>query len=108
MTGPLQTRVSRFLFNYRTTSHTTTGATPAELLMGRRLRTHLDLVYPSKEQRFRKQQEKQVENKCQSKKKPKSFLVGERVMQTLHHVLKYRVTCIYIYYYKQIVYILVL
>ena len=48
--------------------------------MGRRLRTHLDLVYPSKEQRFRKQQEKQVENKCQSKKKPKSFLVGERVM----------------------------
>ena len=43
MTGPLQTRVSRFLFNYHTTPHTTTGATPAELLMGRRLRTHLDL-----------------------------------------------------------------
>ena len=80
MTGPLQTRVSRFLFNYRTTPHTTTGATPAELLMGRRLRTHLDLVYPSKEQHYRRQQEKQVENKGQSKKKPKSFLVGERVM----------------------------
>ena len=45
-TGSLETRVNRFLFHYRTTPHTTTGVTPAELLVGRRLRTHLDLIHP--------------------------------------------------------------
>ena len=39
-TGPLETRISRFLFKYRTTPHTTTGISPAELLMGRQLRSH--------------------------------------------------------------------
>ena len=45
-TGTLETQVSRFLFSYRTTTHSTTGQTPAERLMGRRLRTllHPDLV----------------------------------------------------------------
>ena len=37
-TGTLETRVSRFLFHYRNTPHTTTGVTPAELMMGRQLR----------------------------------------------------------------------
>ena len=40
----IQDRLSRFLFQYRTTPHSTTP--PAELLMGRRLRTHFDLLYP--------------------------------------------------------------
>ena len=33
-TGSLETRINHFLFHYRTTPHTTTGVTPAELLMG--------------------------------------------------------------------------
>ena len=38
----IQDRLSRFLFQYRTTPHSTTGVPPAELLMGRRLRTRFD------------------------------------------------------------------
>ena len=34
----LDTRLARFLFSYRTTPHTTTGVSPAELLMNRKLR----------------------------------------------------------------------
>ena len=57
--GSVETKVSRFLLKYRTTSQTTTGETPAELLMNRRLRTHLDLVRPSLAERVRQNQGKQ-------------------------------------------------
>ncbi|XP_033992114.1 uncharacterized protein K02A2.6-like [Trematomus bernacchii] len=40
----LQTRLSRFLFSYRITPHATTGVSPAELMMSRRLRSALDLM----------------------------------------------------------------
>lgn len=36
-------RLADFLFRYRITQHSTTGATPADLLMRRRLRTRLSL-----------------------------------------------------------------
>ena len=52
-TGSLETRVNRFLFHYRTTPHTTTGVTPAELLMGRRLHTHLVLIHPDLMTRYK-------------------------------------------------------
>ena len=42
----IQERVSKFLFNYRITPHTTTGVSPATLLMGRRLRSRLDILFP--------------------------------------------------------------
>ena len=45
--GELSTKLARFLFHYRTTPHSTTGQTPAELLMGRSLRTCLDLLRPN-------------------------------------------------------------
>ena len=39
LTGPLETRLSRFLFAYRTTPQTSTGMSPAFLMFGRTLRT---------------------------------------------------------------------
>eukprot|EP00731_Ephydatia_muelleri_P013975 Em0007g1285a len=42
-TGDMETRLARFLFQCRITTHTTT---PAELLLGRKPRTHLDLIRP--------------------------------------------------------------
>ena len=44
--GSLETRVSRFLSQYRITPQTSTGVSPAELLLGRKPRSRLDLAYP--------------------------------------------------------------
>ena len=41
------TCLSRFLFRYRLTPHSTMGVSPAELLLGRRPRSHLDLARPN-------------------------------------------------------------
>ena len=49
-TGTLNDQISRVLFQYRITPHSTTGVSPAELVMGRRLRSRLDLLKPSIEQ----------------------------------------------------------
>ncbi|CAB3997722.1 Uncharacterized protein K02A2.6 [Paramuricea clavata] len=45
--GSMRTKLSRFLLKYRITPHTTTGVPPAELLMGRHLRTQLDMIQPN-------------------------------------------------------------
>ena len=44
--GSVGEKLARFLLGYRTTPHTATGRTPAEILMGRRLRTRLDMLRP--------------------------------------------------------------
>ena len=38
----MESKVSRFLFKYRVTPHSTTGASTANLIFGRPLCTHLD------------------------------------------------------------------
>ena len=43
----LETKLSRILHSYWTTHHTTTGVTPVELLMKRKLQTNLDRLRPS-------------------------------------------------------------
>ena len=57
--GSLEVRLSRFLFKYRVTPQATTGIAPAELLMGRRLRTHLDLLFPTVQERVQGKQREQ-------------------------------------------------
>ncbi|VDI15718.1 Hypothetical predicted protein [Mytilus galloprovincialis] len=43
--GTIQEKLNRFLFNYRITPQTTTGLAPSELLMKRKLKSRLDLVF---------------------------------------------------------------
>lgn len=74
--GTLEVRLTRILFKYRTTAHSTTRQTPAELLMGRRLRTHLDLVSPDLRGAVEIQQDQQVMRK---KAQPRQFEVGDPV-----------------------------
>ena len=78
LTGPLELRIPRFLFKYRVTPQSTTGIAPAELLMGRRVRTHLDLLYPTTQQRVRAQQLAQKANHAGRPGIP--YNAGDRVM----------------------------
>ena len=55
----VQQQLSQFLFCYRTTPHSTTGVPPAQLLMGRRLQTRLDLMRPSVASRVTRAQARQ-------------------------------------------------
>ena len=45
--GSMKSRIAKVLFDYRTPPHCTTGSSPAKLLLGRQLRTQLDLLKPS-------------------------------------------------------------
>ena len=42
--GSLQTKTARILLDYRSTPHSTTGVSPSELLIGRRIKIQLDLL----------------------------------------------------------------
>ena len=55
-TGTFTERLQRFLMAYRNTPHATTGISPAELLMGRRPKTLLDLLRPNLADRVKKKQ----------------------------------------------------
>ena len=44
--GTIHEKVLRFLTKYRVTPQSSTGVSPAELLLGRKLKTKLDLVHP--------------------------------------------------------------
>ena len=59
---PINTRVLRFLFQYRITPHSTTGNSPAELLLGRRPRSCLDLLLPDISNQVHQKQQTQKEN----------------------------------------------
>ena len=57
--GSINTRISRFLFKYRLTPHSSTGVSPAELIFGRKLRSQLDLMKPSLEEKAHQSQDQQ-------------------------------------------------
>ena len=48
--GTVGDKVARLLFHYRITPHTTTGLSPSEMLIGRTLRSRLDLLKPDVQQ----------------------------------------------------------
>ncbi|KAI0213198.1 hypothetical protein LSAT2_001793 [Lamellibrachia satsuma] len=62
MGGTVETKVPRFIFRYRNTPQSTTGLSPAEMLLGRRPHSHLDLMHPDIGQRVHQRQQKQVES----------------------------------------------
>ena len=74
----LQERLSKFLFTYRISPHTTTGVAPAQLLMNRRLRSRFDRLFPDLQQRVQQKQAQQAAHHDNSKPL-RSFAVGDCV-----------------------------
>ena len=74
----IQVCLSKYLFKYRITPHSTTGVPPAELLMGRRLRSKLDLLYPELSDRVEREQRRQKQFH-DSGKPARVFTVGDHV-----------------------------
>ena len=71
--------LARFLFSYRTTPNSTTGQTPAELFLNRRLRTRLELMHADL---GRKVFDRQTDQKARYDKisKGREFTLGEEVL----------------------------
>ncbi|XP_075534932.1 uncharacterized protein LOC142570433 [Dermacentor variabilis] len=60
---PLKVKLNKFLLAYRNTPHATTHEAPANLLLGRRLRTRLDVLKPVVGERVAYEQFKQTVNR---------------------------------------------
>ena len=72
--GTMNTRLAKVLFNYRITPHSTTGVSPAKLLLHRQPRTRLDLLLLNTPLR--------VEEKHESQKKSHDLRARERSFQS--------------------------
>ena len=83
MAGTIRDRIAYFLFQYHITPHTTTGVLPAELLIGCRLRTRLDLLKPDLQQKVHDKQLKQKQSRdkhCRAQ----NFFEGRKVFVKNH------------------------
>ena len=76
--GSISTRLARVLFTYRITPQRTTEVSPAELLLGRRPRTRLDLLKPHTAERVERKQLQQMAAH-DAKAKSRTFRVGDKV-----------------------------
>ncbi|KOB68760.1 Gag-pol polyprotein [Operophtera brumata] len=72
----LQLALDKFLLYYRSTPHSLTGKTPSQLLLGRNIRTHYDVIRPNIEDRVR---ERQNIMRQQCNNKVRNFEVGDEV-----------------------------
>ena len=74
MDGSLESKISKFLFNYRITPQSTTGLAPAEILLGRRPHSRFDLLHPDIYRKVRVKQDKVLQdNRCTIRK----FSIGD-------------------------------
>ena len=76
--GSIKARVSRFLMQYRITPQTTTGISPAEMMMGRRPRSRLDLLIPNLATKMQHKQQSQ-KHYHDKRSRQRIFEVGDRV-----------------------------
>ena len=76
----LQLRLSSFLFSYRSTPHTVTGQTPAELFLKRTPRTPVSLLHPNLAQHVEEHQTKVKQQRDAGRFKTRGFLPGDLVL----------------------------
>lgn len=83
----IQIATARYLINYRNVEHSTTGVSPAELYLGRKLRVYFDLLRPTsiqqapKEKPASKEQQKSTKIiNTTTKKRNIEFIYGDIVL----------------------------
>ena len=76
--GSVETKLLRFLFKYRITPHSSTGVSPAELMFGRKLRSHLDCLQPHLHEKVEDSQNRQKKGH-DSRAKSREFRVDELI-----------------------------
>ena len=76
--GTLHTKLARFLFAYRNAPHSTTNETPAVLMFGRKLRSHLNILRPSTSSAVAAAQQRQADTRPPTTRT--SFNIGDKVL----------------------------
>ena len=76
--GSLDARLARILMSYRLTPQSTTGVSPAELLLGRQPRSRQDLLKPNTADRVEARQYRQQKSH-NATAKDRKFSVGDKV-----------------------------
>ena len=76
--GDIDNRLSRFLFQYRPTPHSSTCQSPAKLLLARVPRSHLDFLFPDMADNVKQNQQRQKQNHDQ-RATERCFVVGDKV-----------------------------
>ena len=69
MNDSLESKISKFLFNYRNIPHSTTGLAPAEITLGRQPHSRFDLLHPDNYSKFIDKQDKVVQDNCHTVRK---------------------------------------
>ena len=77
--GSIETKLSCFLFKYRLTPHSTTGSSPAELLLGRRPCSRLDILHPDLAVRVESRQAAQKQDHDTRGISERKFVEGDLV-----------------------------
>lgn len=88
--GSLETRLSRLLLSYRTTPHATTGLTPSEMLMNRRLRTRITQLVPDTQESVIMKQAA-MKDKHDKHSRERQFSVDDKVYVRLHDEKKWHI-----------------
>lgn len=73
----LETRLSKFLFNYRITPHLTIGVSPAKVLMARKLRSTFNLLLQDLKAKVLQKQQQRSHDKSA---KLRVFIAGDDVL----------------------------
>ena len=76
----LEHRLANFLILNRSTPHTVTGQSPAELFLGRQIRNCFTLLKPNLNRAVEEQQLKRKENHHEGRVKPREFKLNEVVL----------------------------
>ena len=75
-------RLAQILVKNRLQPHSTTGVTPAELLIGRKPRTHLDLLHPDRSKRVEEKHSSQKQCHDSRRIREREFKLGDSVYAT--------------------------